>query len=95
MHSVGKGIVSLCLTLLINRGELDLDSRVADYWPDFAEKNKGDIKIRTLFSHQAGLYGWNKVITRGFYNWDYCTSLLAKQSLFISQAKKLAITQKQ
>ena len=83
VHSVGKGIVSLCLTLLINRGELDLDSRVADYWPDFAEKNKGDIKIRTLFSHQAGLYGWNKkLLQEDFYNWDYCTSLLAKQKPF-------------
>ena len=26
VHSVGKGIVSLCLTLLISRGDLDLNS---------------------------------------------------------------------
>ncbi|MDA9651234.1 beta-lactamase family protein [Pelagibacteraceae bacterium] len=83
VHSVGKGIVSLCLVLLISRGELDLDSYVSDYWPEFAKNNKSDIKIRTLFSHQAGLYGWKeKLYQSDFYNWDYCVNLLANQKTF-------------
>ena len=63
VHSVGKGIVSLCLTLLISRGQLDLDANVSEYWPEFDKNNKKNIKIRTLFSHQAGLYGWRKELT--------------------------------
>ena len=47
------------------------------------KKNKGDIKIRTLFSHQAGLYGWEKkILQEDFYDWDYCASLLANQKTF-------------
>lgn len=83
VHSVGKGIISLCLTLLVSRGQLDLDSNVSKYWPEFAKNNKQNITIRTLFSHQAGLYGWRKkIFKKDFYNWDYCVNLLANQETF-------------
>ena len=83
VHSVGKGIVSLCITLLISRGILNLNAYVSDYWPEFARNNKKDIKLRTLLSHQAGLYGWEKKLSKeDFYDWDYCVSLLASQKTF-------------
>jgi hypothetical protein len=83
VHSVGKGIVSLCLMLLMNRKQLDIDAYVADYWSGFSNNSKSQIKIRTLFSHQAGLYGWRKEMKHNdLYDWDYCVNSLAKQKPF-------------
>lgn len=50
-----KGMIASCILLLLDRGQLSLDRRVADYWPDFAEAGKGDVLVRHLLSHQAGL----------------------------------------
>ena len=83
VHSVGKGIVSLCLILLISRNELSLDSKVSEYWPKFGNNGKVNIRLRTLMSHQAGLYGWrDKLSQEDLYNWDYCVNLLAEQRPF-------------
>ena len=35
VHSTGKGVVAMCLALLIDRGLLNLDEAVANYWPEF------------------------------------------------------------
>lgn len=53
--SVTKNTIGLSAALLIQRGELELDRPVSDYWPEFAAKDKADITVRMLLSHQAGL----------------------------------------
>ena len=53
--SVTKNIIGFSIALLIDRGELDLDERVAHYWPEFAEMGKQNVTVRMLLSHQAGL----------------------------------------
>lgn len=57
MFSSTKGITGICIAVLHQRGLLDLDAPVADYWPEFAAAGKGDIPVRWLLSHQAGLIG--------------------------------------
>lgn len=54
-YSVTKNTIGLSIGLLVERGELDLDARVAQYWPEFAAKGKGAVTVRQLLSHQAGL----------------------------------------
>lgn len=54
-YSVTKNTIGIVAGLLIERGLLDLDRRVSDYWPEFAEAGKRDITVRMLLSHQAGL----------------------------------------
>ncbi len=54
-YSVTKNTIGLSIGLLVERGELDLDERVADYWPEFAAKGKGAVTVRQLLSHQAGI----------------------------------------
>lgn len=54
-YSVTKNTIALSVALLVQRGELDLDARVAHYWPEFAAKGKGHTTVRQLLSHQAGL----------------------------------------
>lgn len=53
--SVSKNSIAFVVGLLVERGELDLDTPVAHYWPEFAAEGKGGILVRELLSHQAGL----------------------------------------
>ncbi|WP_150309210.1 serine hydrolase domain-containing protein [Planctomonas psychrotolerans] len=53
--SVTKNTIGFSIALLIDRGELDLDERVAHYWPEFAALGKQHVTVRMLLSHQAGL----------------------------------------
>ena len=50
-----KGLVATCILLLLDRGQLNLDRPVGDYWPAFLAAGKGDVLVRHLVSHQAGL----------------------------------------
>jgi CubicO group peptidase (beta-lactamase class C family) len=49
-----KALVAMCLLLLIERGQLELDSPVADYWTEFRHR---DVLVRHVVSHTAGLPG--------------------------------------
>ena len=55
VFSTTKGATAICAHLLAQRGELDLDAPVTTYWPEFAAAGKGDIPVRWLLSHRAGL----------------------------------------
>jgi CubicO group peptidase (beta-lactamase class C family) len=55
VHSATKGAAALCAHVLASRGELDVDSPVARYWPEFAAAGKERIPVRMLLNHRAGL----------------------------------------
>ncbi len=52
-----KGMTTLCAHILEDRGELDLDARVARYWPEFGQAGKSATTVRQLLSHQSGAIG--------------------------------------
>ncbi|MEA2254454.1 MAG: hypothetical protein QOG35_499 [Solirubrobacteraceae bacterium] len=52
-----KGLVALCLLMLADRGQLDVDAPVSRYWPEFGAHGKGDVLVRDVMSHQARLPG--------------------------------------
>ncbi|MEW2120484.1 serine hydrolase domain-containing protein [Streptomyces sp. NPDC005474] len=55
VYSATKGATATAAHLLAQRGVLDLDAPVAEYWPEFAANGKANIPVRWLLSHQAGL----------------------------------------
>ena len=55
VYSTSKGVAAMTLALAHARGWLDYDERVAAYWPEFAQQGKGDVTVRQLLAHQAGL----------------------------------------
>lgn len=63
VFSSTKGVTATCAHLLAQRGELDLDAPVADYWPEFSTAGKADIPVRWLLSHQAGLVDVDRAMT--------------------------------
>ncbi|NYI06441.1 serine hydrolase domain-containing protein [Allostreptomyces psammosilenae] len=57
LFSSGKGAAHLVVALLVQDGVLDLDATVASYWPEFAAEGKGELTLRDLLAHRAGLIG--------------------------------------
>lgn len=53
--STTKGLTAICANLLAQRGELDLDAPVAEYWPEFKAEGKENVPVRQLLSHRVGL----------------------------------------
>ncbi|MFK4068361.1 serine hydrolase domain-containing protein [Streptomyces sp. NPDC029674] len=78
VYSTTKGMTALCAHLLADRGELDLEAPVARYWPEFAQAGKGDIPVRWLLSHRAGLIAPAEPLAPGAaYDWEKVTDALA------------------
>ncbi|MEV4603910.1 serine hydrolase domain-containing protein [Amycolatopsis sp. NPDC049253] len=81
--SCTKGVTAVCALVLAERGLLDLDAPVADYWPEFAAGGKAGIPVRWLLTHQAGLalFGPSAdVHAADLLDWHAIVSLLAAQS---------------
>ncbi|MDQ0144662.1 serine hydrolase domain-containing protein [Pseudarthrobacter niigatensis] len=55
MMSVAKGISAIAIAVLVDRGQLDLDKPVANYWPEFGQNGKEIILLRWVLDHRAGL----------------------------------------
>ncbi|MEV4383373.1 serine hydrolase domain-containing protein [Streptosporangium sp. NPDC049644] len=80
VYSTTKGVTAACAHLLAQRGELDLDAPVADYWPEFAANGKDGIPVRWLLTHQAGLPVIDHPITPAeAIAWDPMVTALAAQ----------------
>ncbi|WP_029930398.1 EstA family serine hydrolase [Nocardia otitidiscaviarum] len=54
-YSTGKGVAATVINRLADRGVIDYDAPVAEYWPEFAAAGKGDITVRQALAHRAGV----------------------------------------
>jgi CubicO group peptidase (beta-lactamase class C family) len=54
-YSASKGIASTVIHRLADRGLIDYDAPVAEYWQDFGANGKSKITVRQLMTHSAGL----------------------------------------
>jgi len=80
VFSSSKGITAICVHLLAQRGLLDLDARVADYWPEFACRGKREIPVRWVLSHEAGLAAVDGDLTLDeVLAWDPVVAAIAAQ----------------
>jgi len=55
VFSATKGIASTVIHRLADRGLVDYDAPVAEYWPDFAANGKADVTVREVMRHRSGL----------------------------------------
>ncbi len=53
--SATKGIGSACVLHVLQEHKINLDRRVAEFWPEFSQAGKEKITLAQLLSHQAGL----------------------------------------
>jgi CubicO group peptidase (beta-lactamase class C family) len=73
VYSISKSMLALCVHILADRGEIDLDAPVGKYWPQFGKAGKGNIRVHHVLSHYCGvifndaarpgdIYDWAKMI---------------------------------
>ena len=80
VYSTTKIMTALCAHILVDRGLLDLDAPVSQYWPEFAQAGKQNLPVRYLLSHQSGLAGFEESFpVQTLCDWDQCIKLLATQ----------------
>ncbi|MBX3027156.1 beta-lactamase family protein [bacterium] len=81
VFSVSKGFTAAAVHLLVERGALDLDAPVARYWPAFAANGKGDIPLRWVLAHRAGLAAVDGALTLDeVLAWDPVVRAIAAQA---------------
>jgi CubicO group peptidase (beta-lactamase class C family) len=62
VYSATKGATATAAHLLAQRGALDLDAPVAEYWPEFAANGKAEIPVRWLLSHRSGVVALDRPV---------------------------------
>ena len=76
-----KAVTAAAVALLVDRGLVRYEDKVASIWPDFAQAGKADVTIAQILSHQAGLPGFvepTSVLDQ--CDWDSCVAKLARQA---------------
>jgi CubicO group peptidase (beta-lactamase class C family) len=81
VFSVGKGLAALLVAQHVGLGRLDVDAPIADVWPEFGVAGKGDITLRLLLSHQAGLPAVRRRLPPGaMYDWNLMVEALGAET---------------
>ena len=83
VFSSTKGAMSLCAHMLADRGQLDLDAPVTNYWPQFGQNGKENARVSMTLDHSVGLPHVREVQKPGaFYDWDHMIGVIEKEAPF-------------
>ncbi len=55
--SVAKPVTTMAIHLLVERGQLELDTPIAQVWPGFAKNGKAGVTVRHVLTHRGGFPG--------------------------------------
>ena len=81
VYSSTKGVAAAAAAILVDRNQLDVERPVLDYWPEFAQAGKSEIKVRHLLTHEAGLAGVDEDLPNGaVLDWDRMIGALERQA---------------
>lgn len=80
IYSTTKIAPVLMTLMLVDRGQLELDSPIARYWPAFAQGGKEHVTIRDALTHQAGVPGFAEPLPfEAMRNWKLVTERIAAE----------------
>ncbi len=83
VFSCTKAATAFCAQLLIDRGQLDPDALVTDYWPEFGANGKGMTTVRHMLGHRSGVPALRSPVkSGGFLEFDYVAERLAEETPF-------------
>ena len=60
VFSTTKTMTFIAALMLADRGQLNLDAPVADYWPEFAANGKEGVLVKHLLAHSAAVPGFSR-----------------------------------
>lgn len=79
--SISKTVTTLAALVLIDRGLLDPERPVADYWPEFAAAGKAGVLVKHVLMHTSGVSGWDQPIAGAdILDVDTAAARLAEQA---------------
>lgn len=83
VFSTSKIVAIITLLLVYDRGLLDLDAPIAQYWPEFGQRGKDTITTRQVLVHRSGVPGFGRSIAfEEFHDWDRMVSHVEKAELW-------------
>ena len=81
IYSSTKGVAAAAAAMLVDRGQLDVDAPVVEYWPEFGQNGKEAITVAQLLTHEAGLVGVDEELPDGaVLDWDVMVGALERQA---------------
>jgi len=81
VYSTTKTMCNLSALICADRGLIDLDAPVAEYWPEFKANGKENVLVRHLLGHTAGVPGFTPPMEKDdLYDWDKVCSILAAEA---------------
>ena len=83
VFSVTKGVTAACVAMLIDQGKLDVNSKVSQYWPEYACNGKENTKVIDFLCHRSNNFAFrNGIPVDSWQNWDTFAKALAEQKPF-------------
>jgi CubicO group peptidase (beta-lactamase class C family) len=55
LFSVSKSVTGIASALAAERGQIDLDAPLSEFWPAFAKRSTASVTTRMVLSHRSGL----------------------------------------
>ena len=78
VFSVTKGVTATAVHVQAERGLVDLQAPVAEYWPEFAANGKSAITVEQALSHRAGIPQMPEGVTPQLLaDWDWMVERIA------------------
>ena len=72
VFSCTKAAVAICAHILIDRGKLNPNALVTDYWPEFGKHGKDKTTVQMMLNHESALPALrDPVKPGGFLDWEY------------------------
>ena len=84
VYSVTKAVTATAMHIQVERGLVEYDAPIADYWPEFAQAGKGDVTVRHVLSHVSGVLRMPPDVTPELMtNWDWmCRRIAAMEPVY-------------
>ncbi len=93
VYSTSKGLCTIAIAILVDRGLLNYNDTIAKHWPNFAQGNKENVTISDLLQHKSGVsyFESGKKITKELVaDFDKLAEFLEKEPHIFNGEKKLA-----
>lgn len=81
LMSATKGIATIALARLVERGLIDIDAPIGRYWPEFAAAGKEEVTVAHVLSHSSGVItvpGYEEFLGPNGEGWDKTAEIIRR-----------------
>lgn len=83
LYSTSKIMMIIATLMAWDRGLLDIDAPIAEYWPEFAANGKQHVTVRQVLVHRSGLPGFGRFVSFDeLHDWAHMVSVVESAPLW-------------